>query len=138
MALTFDYWAHAVDDFRIVAVYRRPLEVVQSFEERELGYKRVESGNALELWKLTNEKVIELHNDYDFPIADFDLPRESFQKNIEIICRYLDLDFSLSAFNNAFRESERHHENLEIPPALRSTYEELNRRSIRPFRLGSG
>jgi hypothetical protein len=136
LALTFEYWAHAVDSCKIVAVYRRPLEVVQSFEKREPGYKRVGSGDALELWKSTNERVVQLHNDYGFPIANFNLPRESFQKNVEAICRYLDLNFSTDSFNNAFRESERHHENPEIPASLKPIYEELERRAIGQFGIG--
>jgi hypothetical protein len=127
LALTFHLWADAVQEFQVVAIYRRPFEVVRSFDKRDPGYSRIERNNALELWRLTNHKILELQKELRFPITSFNLPTDVFRESVEKMSDYLGLRFNPEGFENTFVESRKHHLDYDMPAALRSTYEELER-----------
>jgi len=131
LLLTFSYWIKHVDNFKIVGIYRRPMEVVRSFSVRNKGYAYATDEQSLELWRISNERLLELCRLYGFPILSFNLSKPDFGKGLQSICQSLELLFSQQAFEETFAEKNRHHSVEEIPKGLiRDLYEELERNSF--------
>ena len=129
LLLTFPYWIKHIDNFKIIGIYRRPLEVVRSFSVRNKGYAHATDEQSLELWRISNIKLLELQKLYDFPILNFNLSKTDFGKHLQSICQSLELPFSRQAFEETFIEKNRHHSIEEIPEGLRNLYSELEQSS---------
>lgn len=129
LLLTFSYWIKHVDNFKIIGIYRRPIEVVRSFSVRNKGYAHATLEEGLELWRISNMKLLELQKLYSFPILSFNLSKTDFGKRLQSICHTLELPFSRQAFEETFVEKNRHHSIEEIPEGLRKIYDELERQA---------
>lgn len=127
LLLTFSYWIKHVDNFKIIGIYRRPMEVVHSFSIRNKGYAYATHDEGLELWRISNMKLLELQRLHNFPIFSFNLSKTDFGKCLHSICQALELPFSRQAFEETFVEKNRHHSIEEIPEGLRKIYDELER-----------
>lgn len=127
--LTFSYWVKHIDNFKIIGIYRRPLEVIRSFGVRNKGYAHATDEQSLELWRISNIKLLELQKLYDFPILNFNLSKTDFGKRLQSICQSLELPFSRQAFEETFVEKNRHHSIEEIPEGLRNLYAKLKQSS---------
>ena len=130
LLLTFPYWVKHIDNFKIIGIYRRPMEVVRSFSVRNKGYAHATDEQGLELWRISNMKLLELQKLYDFPILNFNLSKPNFGKRLQSICDTLELPFSRQVFEETFAEKNRHHSIEKIPEGLRDLYGELERNSF--------
>lgn len=129
LPLVFEPWAKASPGFRAIGVFRRPLESAKSLAVRTDAYGHADLDKALALWRLTNERLISLVRQYEFPLLDFNASREELSRQLSLACRYLGIAFSPGRFSEMFKEGERHHKQVEIPDEMKSVYGELQQLS---------
>jgi len=66
--LTLDGWHALVPDLEHVGIFRHPLRVARSLEQRD----GMEREAAVALWRAYNERLIAAHRDRPFPLVCFD------------------------------------------------------------------
>lgn len=126
LCLTFDYWMKNFRSFdiKLVGIFRRPEEVGKSLEIRD-DYGKTTFENGVELWKVYNERLLQIHHKYDFPLLDFNLAKFEFGKSLEKTCCKLKIKYSEEKFLKIFHEKARHHFSENISEECRFIYSEL-------------
>jgi hypothetical protein len=76
--LTFEGWRQLVPDLQPVGIFRHPLKVAQSLK----GRNDLEIEPGLALWKIYNERLVNLHREAAFPIVSFDEETEELERKL--------------------------------------------------------
>lgn len=69
----FSEWQEEVKNPGLIGTYRHPVAVARSLEQRD----RFLPEQSFTLWNTYNQKLIELHRIYDFPLIEFNLSEKS-------------------------------------------------------------
>lgn len=96
--LTLPGWLELLPRMRLVGIFRHPRLVAVSLQKRN-GFT-IEQG--LQLWTHYNERLMEYHEQYRFPLISFDLPTEEFRNHLVRLMCTLDI---ISEQHNCTRES---------------------------------
>ncbi len=67
--LTIESWMAAANRPTLIGTFRHPSEVARSLWDRD----RMPAAQAYELWNSYNERLVDMHRRYDFPLIEFDL-----------------------------------------------------------------
>lgn len=85
--ITLPFWLEGIRKFKFIGTFRNPESVAKSLFKRN----RIPLDNALNLWKIYNEKLLELYEEYHFPLLSFDVPKEEYLSRIEKVSKYINL-----------------------------------------------
>jgi hypothetical protein len=115
---TLEGWLEAIPKMCLVGSIRHPMAVARSLENR--GGMPLAKG--LDLWARYNLRLLELHEIHEFPIVNFDLPKDEYEESVERIARQFELP---SPEKSRFFEDEHRHEAPENDDHLASFYLDL-------------
>ncbi len=133
MVLTFDYWIRCASEYKMIGIYRRPGEVIRSFAARSSGYAYLDENHSSNLWIMTNKKLCELQEQFQFPLISFNLRKQEFGTRLQKICKHLGVPFTQEGFNQTFTEKYRHHDKPNVDNEFKDVYEELEIRADKFF-----
>ena len=104
---TLPFWLEGLDEdkLQLIAIYRNPYSVAKSLNARQPDLT-IEKGLAL--WREYNEKLLDYHKQYDFPVLNFDLDPTSylqaFHKAVQSLGKLsISADKKLDFFDDALR-----------------------------------
>jgi hypothetical protein len=121
--LTLDGWLRLVPDLEFVGVFRHPARVARSLAGRPA--LRVEG--PVELWRVYNERLLELHRRSAFPVVCFDDDSDVLGRNLDRVAEMLGLA-PPTEDEPFFTDDLRRMEEAEpagLPPDVLALYEEL-------------
>ena len=125
--LVLDEWHKQAKNFVPIGIYRHPSEVVRSLRARHDDFTEDE---ALDLWKIYNERLIGEHQRRPFPVIRFDVEGERLEKALGSIRAYLGVGDPASA-DSFFDRSLVHTTDLPpIPERLVDVWRELERLTL--------
>jgi hypothetical protein len=114
--ITLPFWIDSLDHCKFVGSFRNPISVAKSLEFRN-GMKL---DSALDLWKIYNEKLLEIHAKYSFPLISFDLTETEYFEQISRIFLYLGWSNVKNEHDHKFfDDSLRNHKNSQIAETAR-------------------
>lgn len=131
MLITYDFWKDHLPKHAIVGSFRHPVAVAKSLTARKHPKLAMTFENALSLWKIYNEKLIELYEQIKFPIINFDLERNEYLSKIEIITKKLKLmkGSSPDFFDSELVNHKQHNKNC-CPSDIIHLYKKLQSFSL--------
>ena len=122
---TLEGWLEAAPGARLVGALRHPLAVARSLHARN----KFELAKGLELWRRYNERLLALHDRFDFPIMNYDWPQPLYEERFRRLTRRLGLPAGgkLTVLDPGLR----HHQagSDAIDPALDKLHAELSHRA---------
>ena len=128
-ALTLDGWLEVLGKVSIAGTFRHPYLVARSLHKRESDMS-LEKG--YELWKIYNEKILEYHEQLDFPIISFDLPVKDYLNSVKKMMTYLDIPANEQYFT--FFDNSLRHDNEtvddNVPSHIMNLYKRLREIAI--------
>jgi len=125
---TLEGWLEALPAPRFVGTFRHPLSVSQSLAQRSKAYS-IEDG--FQIWLAYNRRLLELHEELNFPLICFDWPMSQYLAGLHRICDQLQLHSPATGFD-FFESGLRHSISLaDVPehPEARAIYEQLLERA---------
>jgi hypothetical protein len=122
---TFPFWKGGLSSIKMVGTVRNPLSVAKSLNFRN----QIQIAEGLELWYAYNCKLLELLNEFDFPLISFDVPARQYLASVEFISEFLGLDDTMIQDKDTFfDESLRTHKNqdkADMPKYILKLYDDL-------------
>lgn len=121
--ITYPFWADGLGHHNLVGVFRNPLSVARSLNARN-SYISIEEG--LDLWFLYNKILLDLFEQNNFPLVDFDVSAEDFYSSLQRVGDSLGMSATLNDVD-FLDNSLRHHQIRKdvIPGQLDSMYNKL-------------
>jgi len=125
--LTLDGWSALVPDIELVGVFRHPARVARSLA----GRPELPVADPLELWRVYNERLVELHRGRDFPLISFDDEPADLARSLDRVAELLGLTGPADE-EPFFKEDLRRMETEpgDLPGAVGALYEELRERAM--------
>ena len=120
--LTVDGWLRLVPDLEFVGVFRHPARVARSLA----GRPRLPVEDPVELWRLHNARLLELHRRSAFPMVCFDDDPDVLARNFNRVAELLGLappPEEEPFFTDDLRRLDV--EPIELPPDVSALYDEL-------------
>jgi hypothetical protein len=125
-----DEWTAQVPHLEFVGIFRHPDAVARSLAKRD--FSPVGRRQSLKLWRLYNERLVDLHRRAAFPSMRFDAPPAELLATLEQVARSLDLPGAEGP--GAFFDKELVHESspdTAVPMPCRSIWKYLVEHSVR-------
>ncbi len=126
----FDAWSgYLPDNFVVIAIFRHPLKVAESLKRRDgFSYEK-----SLGLWKVYNQKLLEILQKHGGILLDFDWPQEKVISELKTVGQKTGLaeEIDLSDwYSKELRHSDdTYDKNYSIPDDVASIYSKLQERS---------
>ncbi len=124
MLLTYSFWENSLPDHALIGTFRHPKAVAHSLAARERLSLPLEQG--YELWKIYNQKLLELHQHHQFPVVNFDTATDQYQQKVKQAAEKIGLKV---IENNDFFDpnliSQEQFEMADCPDELKSIYADL-------------
>jgi hypothetical protein len=120
--LTLDGWLGLVPDLEFVGVFRHPAQVARSLA----GRPALQVEDPVELWRLYNARLVELHRRSAFPVVSFDDDSAVLARNLDRVAEILGLATPTEEepfFTDDLRRREG--EPGRLPADVSALYEEL-------------
>jgi len=125
---TLDGWLEALPVARFVGTFRHPVPVAQSLTRRSKAYS---ADDGLRIWMAYNRRLLQLHEQLNFPLICFDWPMPRYLAALTRLCEQLHLQPPPNGFD--FFETELRHNTSpeDLPESLeaRALYTELLERA---------
>jgi len=133
---TFPFWKGGLTNIQLVGTVRHPVSVAQSLQFRN----QIPIKDGLQLWYAYNSKLLELLNEYDFPLISFDVPAQQYLASIEFVAGHLRLTATQRQGETTFFEerlrTHLEHSEIAVPEHVMSLYDDLKARLISaPYNL---
>ena len=130
MIFCFDTWSKFFPhNFVVVGIIRNPLKVAESLKKRN----NFTYDKSLNLWKIYNQKLLEILDKNDGFLLDFDWPEEKLLNEIKYIAKKLgfssNIDLSEWYTKDLFRSDKTYKTNHELPLEIKLLYEKLQKRT---------
>ena len=77
--LTLPFWQEGIGPMEYIGTFRHPIRVAQSIAKRDR--KSVEEGIAL--WLTYNRLMLQLRQQHNFPVVDFDMAETDYLKDVQ-------------------------------------------------------
>ncbi len=123
--LLLDEWRRQVPGLEFVGIYRHPEAVARSLAKRD--FSPVDRRQSLKLWRIYNERLVELHRESPFPIIRFDVPKAQLLESLDRVAGLLSLLTSAEA--GVFFEDALVHEaapaDTDVPRSCRRVWSYL-------------
>ena len=136
--LLFDSWKKFLPkNFVVVGIFRDPLKVAESLKQRNgFSYEK-----SLDLWKSYNQKLLEIIENNNGFLIDFDLPTENIFSEIHLISSKIglvgDIDFS-KVFIAKLKHSDKTKDSTySLPSEINELYSRLKRRTSKNAEIPS-
>ncbi len=126
LIFTLEGWQDVLPNARMVGIFRHPVSVAKSLEAR----KDLSFQEGLDLWKIYNRRLLQLHDATPFPLIDFDQPTQAYLASVKALCAALNLP-NPDASSDFFDPELKHFTPPQTPlddPELVEIYAELQRR----------
>lgn len=122
--LTFNGWAHALEDWSAVGIFRAPQEVALSLQSRN----QMPLEQGLQLWLQYNRRLLDLQAQHGFPVIEFSKDSGATSAGIRRAAAWLGLAPPEEAgfYEPALRNFEAAEQTL--PPEVQAAYAELQSR----------
>ena len=85
--LTFEFWREGIAEAELVGTFRHPLAVAKSLQCRN----DFSIDRGLNLWTHYNQRLLDLHDEFGFPIVSFDLPPDDYTSCVQGVAVQLEL-----------------------------------------------
>lgn len=124
---TLPFWTEAIESPKFIGTYRHPHRVALSLKNRD----GAPIEQSLELWRIYNERLLELAAQYSFALTDFDQPDEEYLADVldKLIALGLNPDLAASGrefFDPALRNQTRAPvADVVLPAEAMKVYERL-------------
>jgi hypothetical protein len=125
--LTLAGWEQLVPDLELAGVFRHPGAVAQSLASRP----EFPVADPVGVWRVYNERLLELHRRRPFPLLSFDDDSEVLERNMERAAQMMGL--SSEATGEPFFAPELRHRGapqMDLPADVAALYEELRARAM--------
>jgi hypothetical protein len=125
--LTLDGWLRLVPDLEFVGVFRHPARVARSLA----GRPALQVEDPVEVWRVYNARLLELHRRRAFPVVCFDDDSDVLARNLDRVAELLGLAPPTEAepfFSDDLRRMEA--EPAGLPADVSELYEELRTRAL--------
>lgn len=114
MLFFLDAWTDIVHTYTLIGTYRHPTAVVRSLQERN----SISTKDAIELWCKYNQRLIDLHKKFQFPLLCFDISdKELYCRLIERCAEQMGLKPDMEQIRD-FVSHELDHQSSEQPHEL--------------------
>jgi len=126
-----DGWLEALPRLQTVGVFRHPLEVARSLEERTP--VRFNLKKALALWLAYNRRLIEWQAATGCPLLEYGGGGRDFNEQAAAVARQLDLPRTPAASDLTFFEARLRHQRADetsLPDEVAAVYRQLRDRSV--------
>lgn len=87
--LVLDEWLRQVPDITFVGIFRHPEAVARSLGNRD--FAPVDRRQSLKLWRAYNERLVEAHRRFGFPLLRFDNSPSQLRAGVKAVARAWDL-----------------------------------------------
>lgn len=131
MLMTYKFWKGLLPDHKFVGTIRHPVAVAESLFARKHNKLIVTIEQSYHLWRIYNEKLLELHDSSNFPIINFDLEQSAYLQKIRLISKKLKLKTENE--NNFFENNlinQNSYTRNDCPQDLLQLYDMLIERCI--------
>ncbi len=125
--LTIEGWLEVIPDAEFVGIFRNPSSVAHSLMKRN----NFTIEKCFELWKNYNERLLQLHDRFNFPLIEFHQNISLLSNKLNELVQILNLpsrQSKLSFFEEKLRSNEPMH--FSIPDDINTLYIELKNRAI--------
>lgn len=122
--LTLPFWMEGLKNVRFIATFRHPAKVAKSLSDRKEISLPNNEGYAL--WEKYNLKLLELLEQYQFPLISFDLDKNDYIKRVETSLQKLNLQHNVAT--DFYEKSLINHDDThssEIPGTTLEIYNKL-------------
>ena len=121
-----DEWIAQIPQLQMVGIYRHPLSVARSLQVRN----RFKIQRGLNLWKIYNRRLLELHKIYNFPIIEFTAKPLKLENQLKTVVNILGLE-PRESFSFFFKKLVHNHpDNTDLPYEVLQVYRRLKRFSL--------
>jgi len=130
LLLCFEQWVkYLPKNFVVIGIIRNPLEVAESLKKRNgFDYEK-----SLNLWKIYNEKLLEILDKYDGFLLDFDWSKKRLLDEIKFVSKKLDLakDVDLSEWytKDLLKSNASYEKNYALPKDVKDLYSKLKKQT---------
>jgi len=130
LILCFEQWVkYLPKNFVVIGIIRNPLEVAESLKKRNgFDYEK-----SLNLWKIYNQKLLEILEKYDGFLLDFDWSKKKLLDEIKVVSKKLDLakDVDLSEWytKDLLKSNASYEKNYALPKDVKDLYAKLKKRT---------
>lgn len=126
--LTLEAWLAVIPDLHFIGTFRHPLAVAASLRQRQ-GW---ELERGLDLWYQYNSRLLGLHDRFDFPLLDFDLPFPVYAEKFLAALRPLGLrarPSDLAFYDAELMNNRAGDDTAALPPVVQAMHGELRSRA---------
>lgn len=122
--LVLDEWHRQVESLDRVGIYRHPVAVHRSLRARHADFSWDE---AIDLWRIYNERLLSEHRDDPFPVIRFDVPADELHARLTTVGKMLELPIAdrPAAFFDAALVHNRDTEDEAVPAEVADIWDEL-------------
>lgn len=126
MLLTYEFWESQLPNHQLVGTIRHPVAVSKSLLARKHRNLIMSKEQTFELWRLYNEKLVEMYEKHNFPIVNFDLKSSEYFRKIDIIRSKLNMNEQDDvAFFDKNLINQNNYSRSDCPENLVSLYNKL-------------
>ena len=121
LLLLLDTWLSVIRSFTLVGTFRHPTAVARSLARRS----PMSAEHANQLWLYYNQKLIQLHQRYQFPIVEFDLADvEAYRKTVADLALALGLTPDMTKLTDFITAELDHHtlSDAGVPSSCEEAY----------------
>jgi len=128
--LYFDSWEkYLPKNFFVLGIFRHPLKVAESLKIRnQFSYEK-----SLELWKIYNEKLLQILEKHDGFLFDFDWSKKKLLDEIKIVAEKLGLEKNIDLKDwyaeELFHSDKTFKSNYNLPSEIIEIYNKLKQKS---------
>ncbi len=130
LILCFDAWKkYLPKNFVVIGIFRDPLKVAESLKNRnQFSYEK-----SLNLWKIYNQKLLEILDRNDGFLLDFDWPKKKMLNEIKLIAKKLGLaeniDLSDWYSEELLKSNKTFQKKYVVPIESKKIFSNLKKRS---------
>ena len=127
---TLPFWLEAVSDAQFIGTFRHPHRVALSLNKRD--DSSLEDG--WELWRRYNERLLQVADEHDFALVDFDADDERYLDSViqQLVALGLNAEKAAQGrefFDPALRNQAGAPIDIELPQPVADLYQELRQRA---------
>lgn len=127
--ITLPFWLEGIHkkELALVGTFRHPLLVAQSLHDR---HPEQSIERFLDLWYIYNERFLELHLKYHFPLLNFDVDAKQYIQDMQRLFDSVGLKKNaaeITFFDQQLKHQSMHHQ-AALPQKIQQLYETLLRR----------
>jgi len=130
LLLIFDAWKkYLPKNSVVVGIFRDPLKVAESLKIRS----KFSYNQSLELWKIYNQNLLEILNQHDGFLLDFDWSKKKILEEIRLVCKKLGLSQNVNLeewyTKEMIKSGKSYRKDYPLTDEIKLIYSRLKKRS---------